>query len=78
MGDAELLPLNEALEALALHDPRKAERVKPWSFVELSLEPIAAVPDIWARTADRDLAYARLGWAKKSCGCSARACFQNR
>jgi len=38
MGDAELLRPNKALEALALHDPRKAERVKPWSFVGLSLE----------------------------------------
>lgn len=64
MGDAELLRLNEALEALALHDPRKAELVKQWYFVGLSLEQIAAVLDISARTADRDLAYAK-AWLGK-------------
>lgn len=59
MGDAELLLLHAALDALAVHDPRKAELVKQWYFVWLSLEDIAAVLGISARTADRDLAYAK-------------------
>lgn len=59
MGDTELLRLNEALEALAVHDPRKAELVKQWYFVGLTLEESAAVMGISPRTADRDLAYAK-------------------
>lgn len=58
-SDAELVRLHEALEALALHDARKAELVKQWYFVGLNLEQIAAVLDISPRTADRDLAYAK-------------------
>jgi len=64
MGDQELLQLHDALDALALHDPRKAELVKQWYFVGLSLEQIAVVLDISARTADRDLAYAK-AWLGK-------------
>jgi RNA polymerase sigma factor (TIGR02999 family) len=64
MGDQELLQLHEALDALAVHDPRKAELVKQWYFVGLSLEQIAVVLDISARTADRDLAYAK-AWLGK-------------
>lgn len=63
-GDAELLRLNEALEALASHDPRKADVVKQRHFAGLSLEPSAAVLDISARTADRDLADAK-AWLGK-------------
>lgn len=57
--DESLLLLNDALEALATHDPRKAELVKQWYFVGLTLEEIAEVLQISARTADRDLAYAK-------------------
>ncbi len=64
MGDDELLLLHEALDALAVHDPRKAELVKQWYFVGLTLEQIAALLDISPRTADRDLAYAR-AWLGK-------------
>lgn len=64
MGDAELLQLHEALDALSVHDPRKAELVKQWYFVGLSLEEIAAVLGISERTADRDLAYAK-AWLGK-------------
>src|SRR5581483_1579061 len=35
MADSELLQLNEALDALAAHDPRKAELVKQWYFAGL-------------------------------------------
>ena len=59
MGDAEILRLNEAMDALAAHDPRKAELVKQWYFVGLKLDEIAAVLGISPRTADRDLAYAK-------------------
>jgi RNA polymerase sigma factor (TIGR02999 family) len=59
MDDAELLRLNEALDALALHDARKAELVKQWYFVGLKLDEIAALLEISPRTADRDLAYAK-------------------
>ena len=64
MGDAELLRLNEALDTLAAHDPRKAELVKQWYFAGLTLEEIAASLGISARTADRDLAYAK-AWLGK-------------
>ena len=60
-ADEELLLLNDALDALAVHDPRKAELVKQSYFVGLTLEEIAAVLGISHRTADRDLAYA-MGW----------------
>jgi RNA polymerase sigma factor (TIGR02999 family) len=59
MGDAELLLLNEALDGLAAHDARKAELVKQWYFVGLTLEETAAVLGISERTAKRDWAYAR-------------------
>jgi RNA polymerase sigma factor (TIGR02999 family) len=57
--DEELLRLNEALDALAVHDPRKAEMVKQWYFVGLRLEEIAALLDISLSTANRDLRYAK-------------------
>lgn len=59
MGDADLLLLHEALDALAAHDARKAEMVKQWYFVGLGLEEIAALLDISLSTANRDLRYAR-------------------
>jgi len=58
-ADDELLLINDALDALAAHDPRKAELVKQSYFVGLDLEAIAALLGISARTADRDLAYAK-------------------
>lgn len=64
MGDAELLRLNEALDALAAHDARKAELVRLWYFAGLTLDEIADVLGISARTADRDLAYAK-AWLGK-------------
>ena len=57
--DAELLLVNEALDALALHDPRKAELVKMKYFTGLTLEEAADVLDVSHRTAKRDWAYAR-------------------
>lgn len=57
--DGELLLVNEALDALAAHDPRKAELVKQKYFVGLTLEEAADVLGISHRTAKRDWAYAQ-------------------
>jgi RNA polymerase sigma factor (TIGR02999 family) len=57
--DEELLLLNEAIDSLAAHDPRKAELVKQKYFVGLTLEEAADVLGISHRTAKRDWAYAR-------------------
>ncbi|PTX90637.1 RNA polymerase subunit sigma [Opitutus sp. ER46] len=57
--DEELLRLNEALDALAAHDPRKAELVKQRYFAGLTLEEAGEVLGISPRTAKRDWAYAR-------------------
>ena len=57
--DEELLAVHEALDALAAHDPRKAEMVKLRYFGGLTPEETAAVLDISERTAKRDWAYAR-------------------
>lgn len=59
LADADLLCLNDALDALSAHDARKAELVKQRYFVGLSLEEAAGVLDISVRTAKRDWAYAR-------------------
>ena len=59
MPDDELLRLNEALEALQAHDPRKAELLKQWCFVGLTIPEAAELLGIAERTAHRDLAYAR-------------------
>jgi RNA polymerase sigma factor (TIGR02999 family) len=58
-GREDLLVVNEALEAFAVHDPRKAELVKLKYFVGLTLEEAAEVLGTSERTAKRDWAYAR-------------------
>jgi RNA polymerase sigma factor (TIGR02999 family) len=57
--EEELLAVDEALEALAAHDARKAELVKLRYFVGFTLEETAAALDLSVRTAKRDWAYAR-------------------
>ena len=57
--DEELLLMNEALGALAAHDPRIAELVKHKYFTGLTLEEAADLLGISHRTANRDWAYAR-------------------
>ena len=57
--DEELLLMNEALGALAAHDPRVAELVKHKYFTGLTLEEAADLLGISHRTANRDWAYAR-------------------
>lgn len=57
--DDELLLVNEAIDALTAHDPRKADLVKQKYFVGLTLEEAADVLGISHRTAKRDWAYAR-------------------
>jgi RNA polymerase sigma factor (TIGR02999 family) len=58
-ANEELLVVNEALDAFAAHDARKAELVKLKYFVGLSLEEAADILGISVRTAKRDWAYAR-------------------
>lgn len=57
--DEELLLANEALDALAALDPRKAELVKQKYFVGLTLEDAADLLGISHSTAHREWAYAR-------------------
>ena len=57
--DAELLDVHEALDQLARHDARKAELVKQYYFVGLTLKEAAEVLGISEPTARRDWAYAR-------------------
>ena len=57
--DDELLAVHEALDALATHDPRKAELVKLRYFAGLTIEEAAEVLGISAPTAKRDWTYAR-------------------
>ena len=59
LGGTELLLLSEALDNLAVHDARKAELVKQWYFIGLTVEEAAQVMGISERTALRDWAYAR-------------------
>ncbi len=59
LGSAELLLLHEALNNLAVHDARKAELVKQWYFIGLTVEEAARGLGISERTALRDWAYAR-------------------
>ena len=59
VDNRELLLVNDALDALAAHDPRKAELVKQRYFIGLSLEEAAEVLGISERTAKRDWVYAR-------------------
>jgi len=59
LGNPALLLLNEALDNLALHDARKAELVKLWYFIGLTVEEAAQTIGISERTALRDWAYAR-------------------
>jgi RNA polymerase sigma factor (TIGR02999 family) len=59
LADAELLLLDEAMDNLAAHDPRKAELVKQWYFVGLTVQEAARELGISERTAERDWAYAR-------------------
>jgi RNA polymerase sigma factor (TIGR02999 family) len=56
----ELLSLNDALDQLALEDPRKAELVKLRYFTGLSVQEAADVLGISRATADRYWAYAKV------------------
>jgi RNA polymerase sigma factor (TIGR02999 family) len=57
--DAGLMAIDEALEALALQDPRKASVVELRFFGGLSMEETAKALDISLRTAHNDWAFAR-------------------
>jgi RNA polymerase sigma factor (TIGR02999 family) len=55
----ELLAVHDALDALAAHDPRKAELVKLRYFAGLTIDEAAEVLGISAPTAKRDWTYAK-------------------
>lgn len=55
----ELIQVHEALDRLAVEDPRKAELVKLRYFAGLSIEEAAEALGISDRTAKRDWTYAR-------------------
>jgi RNA polymerase sigma factor (TIGR02999 family) len=57
--DDELLAVDDALDALAAHDPAKAKLVKLRYFAGFTLEETAAALGLSVRTAKRDWAYAR-------------------
>ena len=57
--DDQILAVHEALDALAVHDARKAELVKLRYFVGLTIEEAAEVMGISTPTAVRDWTYAR-------------------
>ncbi len=57
--DQEMLEVHEALDALAVHDARKADLVKLRYFAGLSLEETAAALNLSVRTVKRDWAYSR-------------------
>jgi RNA polymerase sigma factor (TIGR02999 family) len=65
--DDELLEVDEALDALAAHDARKAELVKLRYFAGFTLEEAAAALNLSVRTAKRDWAYAR-AWLFREIG----------
>jgi RNA polymerase sigma factor (TIGR02999 family) len=57
--DESLLRVHEALDRLAVEDPRKAELVKLRYFAGMSIEEAAEALGISGRTAKRDWTYAR-------------------
>ena len=65
--DVDLVALDEALQALATKDARKAQVVELKFFGGLSMEDIAKALDISLRTAHNDWAFAR-AWLYRSLG----------
>jgi RNA polymerase sigma factor (TIGR02999 family) len=65
--DDELLAVHEALDALAIHDPRKAELVKLRYFAGLTIDEAADVLGVSTPTAKRDWTYAR-AWLFREIG----------
>ena len=59
LADADLLPLDEALTALAQRDAQAAQLVQLHCFAGLSIEQAAEALGLSARTAYRDWAFAR-------------------
>lgn len=57
--DAELLAVDDALERLAAHDPRKARIVELRFFGGLSMDETAQAVGVSLRTAQNDWAFAR-------------------
>src|SRR5437870_1141152 len=55
----DLVALSDVLDALAVHDPRKAELVKLRYFAGLTIKQAAEALGISESTADADWAYAK-------------------
>jgi len=64
--EAELLAVHEAVDELAVVDPRKAELVKLRFFVGLNFAEVAKVLGISEATAKRDWAFARAWLYRRS------------
>jgi RNA polymerase sigma factor (TIGR02999 family) len=58
-NEEHVLAVNDALDALIAHDPQAAELVKLHFFAGLSIEEVAAVQGISARTAFRNWSFAK-------------------
>jgi RNA polymerase sigma factor (TIGR02999 family) len=67
IGSAEMLELNQALEALALIDPSKVQLVELRYFLGCTAEETAALMNVSKATVDRDLKFAR-GWLYRRIG----------
>ena len=63
-NDDELLAVHEALDALAAHDPRKAELVKLRYFAGFTLPEAAEMLGISQSSAEADWTYAK-AWLKR-------------
>jgi RNA polymerase sigma factor (TIGR02999 family) len=63
----DLLALDEALDKLAAHDPRKAQLVQLRYFAGLTIEEAAQTLGISSTTAERDWTYTR-AWLQREIG----------
>jgi RNA polymerase sigma factor (TIGR02999 family) len=64
-AEEEVLSVHEALDGLAAVDAQAAQVVKLHFFAAMTLEDVASVLDVSARTAYRDWAFARAWLAKQ-------------
>jgi len=70
--DADVVRLDEALEALAKLDPRKGRVIELRFFGGLSAEETAAVLDVSTKTVIRDWTFAK-AWLQREMTSEARA-----
>ena len=63
-GDVDILAVHDALERLEKLDPRQARIVEMRFFAGMSIEEVAEVLDVAAKTVNRDCAMAR-AWLRR-------------